>query len=134
MIVADVNLPIYLFVNSLFTQAASDALARDPHWLIPPLYKYELLNVLATHVRKNYFDIAHAMNVIDQIEKTVQVSSDPAREDVMRLSIVSRIGTYDCEYIALAQQAGTRVVTNDKEMRRAFPDVTISLEEFVAGK
>jgi predicted nucleic acid-binding protein len=133
MIVADVNLPIYLFVSSPFTQAAHDALARDPHWLIPALYKYELLNVLATYVRKNYFDIAHAMNVIDQI-KTVQVSSDPPREEIMRLSVVSRIGTYDCEYVALAQQAGTRVITNDKEMRRAFPGVTMSLEEFVAGK
>ena len=50
MIVADVNLPVYLFVSGSYTHLAKQVLGRDPHWLVPPFYRYELLNVMATHV------------------------------------------------------------------------------------
>lgn len=134
MIVADVNLPIYLFVNGSFTSLAAQVLARDPFWVIPPCYRYELLNVVATHVRKNEFDVAEALRVMREIARTVEVKNDPDRAEVLRLSVVSRIATYDCEYVALAGELGTRVVTNDQKMMQAFPGITVSMEDFAAGK
>ncbi len=134
MIVADVNLPIYLFVNGPFTSLAAEVLARDPFWVIPPCYRYELLNVIATHIRKNEFDVAEGLRVIREIARTVEVRTDPDRAEVLRLSVVSRIATYDCEYVALADELGTRVVTKDRKMLQAFPGITISLEDFAADK
>ena len=33
--------------------------------------------------------------------------------DVLRLSVTSRIATYDCQYVVLARRLGVRLVTAD---------------------
>lgn len=68
MIAADVNLLVYLFVPGPHTAVAAQSLVRDPVWVVPPVYAYEVLNVMATHVRKGEFDVAHALQVVRQIE------------------------------------------------------------------
>ena len=37
MIVADTNLIVYLFITGDKTSLAQEILAKDPHWIVPPL-------------------------------------------------------------------------------------------------
>ena len=48
------------------------------------------------------------------------------------LTLASRSGcsAYDCEFVALAQDLGVALVTNDREVLRAFPDTAVALAGF----
>ena len=134
MIVADVNLVVYLLVQGEFTPLAEWALRRDRRWVAPRSHRAELLNVLATTVRAGVIRADAFPPLWRRAYRTVATPTDPDPFDVFRLSVESRIATYDCEYAAMARQRRLRLVTNDRPMRRAFPDVAVSLEDFAAGK
>ena len=133
MIVADVNLLVYLFVRGPWTSFAEAALVRDPVWVTPPLYRYELLNVMATNIRAGVLTIDQAKRIMEEIERTVRVVADPDRTEVLRTSVASRLATFDCEYVVLAGTLGTRIVTADKGILSRFRDNAISIEDFAAG-
>jgi predicted nucleic acid-binding protein len=39
----------------------------------------------------------------------------------------SECSTYDCEFVALAMKLGTKLVTMDGKLLRAFPDTAVAL-------
>ncbi|MYM70104.1 hypothetical protein GTP45_25105 [Pseudoduganella sp. FT55W] len=43
----------------------------------------------------------------------------------------SSCSAYDCEFVALALMLGTKLVTMDKKLSRAFPQATVSLCQWV---
>jgi predicted nucleic acid-binding protein len=45
----------------------------------------------------------------------------------------SHCSAYDCEFVALAQDLKTRLVTLDKKILNNFPEVAVSIDEFVGG-
>lgn len=49
---------------------------------------------------------------------------------VLHLAGASGRSAYDCEFVALAEALGVRLVTADRELTRSFPDRAISLEDF----
>ncbi len=135
MIVADVNLLAYLLIGGPFTDAAQAVMVRDSDWVAPRLWRHEFLNILATTVRAGVFDESHAK----ALWKAAPVFLDDAAEEppapeVLRHSIASRIATYDCEYVALAEMLGTRLVTADRRVLSAFSHVALSIEDFAAGQ
>jgi hypothetical protein len=46
-----------------------------------------------------------------------------ASEQVLQLAHSSRCSAYDCEFVAAAQQLGVPLVTEDRAVLVAFPDV-----------
>ena len=46
MIVVDTNIIAYLHISGEFTPVAIQALEKDPHWIVPPLWQSEYRNVL----------------------------------------------------------------------------------------
>ena len=57
MIVADANVVAYLILQGQQTEWAQAVLRMDPEWRLPPLWRHELLNVLATFVRHEGADV-----------------------------------------------------------------------------
>ena len=51
---------------------------------------------------------------------------------VFDLAASSRLSAYDCEFVALADALGVPLVTEDRAVLKAFPDVAISMEAFLA--
>jgi hypothetical protein len=52
---------------------------------------------------------------------------------VMKKVALSTCSAYDCEYVALADDLGTMLVTSDRQILAAFPSLTTSLKGF-AGR
>ena len=52
---------------------------------------------------------------------------------VLRLAASSRLSAYDCEFVALAESLAVPLVTEDRAVLKAFPDVALTMEDFLAS-
>lgn len=133
MIVADTNLLAYLFLPGEHTLVAERVFEQDPEWLAPILWRSELRNVLAHYIRRDQLTLQQAVEIFHTAEFAVagrEFTVETAR--VLDLVEHSTCSAYDCEFVALAQDVGARLVTADGRVRKDFPDVAISPDEFVA--
>ncbi len=128
MIVVDSNVLAYLYLPGPYTQAAQSLLENSPPWAAPVLWRSEFRNILAGYLRRNVLSFAQAYAVQREAEG-LMADTEYAVDalGVLRLVHDSNCPAYDCEFIALAHQLGTRLVTMDKRMLRAFPDQAVAL-------
>jgi hypothetical protein len=54
-------------------------------------------------------------------------------ETVLKLAASSGASAYDCEFVALAMELGVPLVTSDRRLARAFPDLTRVLDDAADG-
>lgn len=55
----------------------------------------------------------------------------PVSLKVLQLINVSTCSTYDCEFVALANDLDIPMITVDKQILKQFPNTAILLDEFV---
>ena len=132
MIVVDTNVLAALWLPGGQVRAAERSLRRDPEWAAPLLWRSELRNVIATLLRRGVLDLATALSIIDAAEEHLagKEFAVPSAE-VLRLAEGSGCAAYDCEFVALAEELDVPLVTNDRQLLRAFPRRTQSLASFV---
>jgi predicted nucleic acid-binding protein len=63
MIVVDTNVIGYLFLSSEQSLFAERALKKDSEWAAPIIWRSELRNVLAQHMRKIIIKLEHAQRI-----------------------------------------------------------------------
>ena len=128
MIVVDSNVVAYLYLPGEHTASAEALLERDPDWSAPLLWRSEFRNILAGYMRRRTitFDQAHDLQAEAEsllIGSEFEVDS----RAVLELVRDSDCSAYDCEFVALADKLGTKLVTMDKKLLRAFPACAIAL-------
>ena len=131
MIVVDTNVIADIYIPGPRTSSAKEALLKDPEWCAPPLWKSELRNALALYLRKERLVFDDALKLLAEAESLVEdreFPPDSAR--ILRLVADSNCSAYDCEFVALAQELSTYLVTSDKRLIRAFPETAVPLETF----
>ena len=131
MIIADTNIIAYLALPSPYTELAEKLLLQEPDWSVPALWRSELRNVLALYLRKSLINFDEALAIQTEMEamfhdREYNVSS----LDVLLLITQSSCSAYDCEFVALAKSFGCKLVTMDKKLAQAFPDMTILLTDW----
>mgnify|MGYP005823648239 CR=1 FL=1 len=133
MIVADVNLIVYLIMGGPDGVHAQRILRHDPVWCAPLLWRSEFRNVLAAYIRQRDLDIADAWRA-HQLAGELLAGREytVSGEQVLGLIAASKCSAYDCEYVALADELDVPLVTADRELLRAFPGQTVSIREFAA--
>jgi predicted nucleic acid-binding protein len=131
VIVVDVNTVAYLWIPGELTSAAEKVLAKDPDWVAPQLWRSEFRNILAQYLRRDA--ITHPMmyrclnGAESQLDgKTYTIPSVL----VMKMVECSACSAYDCEYVALADSLGVKLVTADKQICREFPRIAVNLKDF----
>lgn len=131
MIVVDVNVVAYFFIEGDKTALARNVLQRDPDWRLPALWRHEFLNILATFARAGGATAAEARTLwrrgvqwLGGAEQAVDM------ESALAIAIAHRVSAYDAQYLALARQLGVRCVTEDGRLLRAFPDATRTMRAF----
>lgn len=131
MIVADTNLIVYLFITGDQTPLAQEVLAKDSHWIVPPLWQSEFRNVFAGYMRRG-MELSQAQEIMTDALLTLENRQvAPSSEKVFELVSKSDCTAYDCEFIALAQQLNILLVTSDKQLLQRFPGSAIALKEFI---
>lgn len=122
MIVVDTNVVAYLYLESEFTPRAEAQLRNDPDWAVPLLWRSEFRNILAGAIRRKALGFDAARQILSEAEGLLaggehEVDSQQVLERVRD----SDCSAYDCEFVVLAAQLGTRLVTMDGKLLKAFP-------------
>jgi len=128
MIVVDTNVLAYLYLPSVFTEAAEKLLERESDWAAPILWRSEFRNILAGYTRRKSLTFDQALMLQSEAESLLagaEYEVDSLR--VLELARDSNCSAYDCEFIALARTLDTRLVTMDAKLLRAFPGVAVPL-------
>lgn len=134
MIVVDTNVIAYLLIDGDHTAASRRAFGRDPDWCAPLLWRSELRNVLALYLRRGSMRLEQATALQESAEEILGAREYvPRSREVLALAATSGRSAYDCEFVVTAQQLGVPLVTSDRQLRHAFPTVTVSLESFGAS-
>jgi predicted nucleic acid-binding protein len=134
MIVVDTNVIGYLLLPNERSEQASWGLRKDSIWVAPRLWRSEFRNTLIVYVRARRFTLAKTQEIMDESLRLMTGREyDVDSSHVLRLAAASACSAYDCEFVALAEDLNVPLVTVDKQVLAAFPEVAISLDAFVAA-
>jgi predicted nucleic acid-binding protein len=135
VIVVDSNIIGYLYLSSARSEQAEQVLRQDSHWVAPLLWRSELESVLTLYLRRGHLSLTTARKIMDEALKLMagqEYEVRPAR--VLELAAESGCSAYDCEFVALAEELGVRLVTVDQQILRQFPAIASSPESFLASR
>jgi predicted nucleic acid-binding protein len=128
MIVTDSNIVAYFYIEGEHTDAATALYKREPQWAVPPLWRSEFRNILAGYLRRGTFTFEDALARQLAAETHLAKSEYPVdSHQILSLVRDSTCTAYDCEFIALAIQLNTKLITMDTKLIRAFPQHAVSL-------
>ena len=132
MIVVDTSVVAALYVQTPQTKRAEQALQRDPDWAAPLLWRSELRNVLATLGRTGRLDLPDAIDIAKAAEELIAGREFAVPSSaVLSAAVRSGCTAYDCEFVVLAADLGVPLVSLDRRLVKAFPDVSIALGDYV---
>jgi len=133
MIVADANIVAALVVPHEDSTLAERLLRADGTWVAPPLILSELRSVMAALVRNGRQSPEQGSALFSLAAEALEaVTFEPDARRVMELVQASGCSSYDCEYVAVAEELGCALVTRDAAVLRAFPEVAVR-PEAIAG-
>lgn len=135
MIVVDVNVLVYALLLGEHTERARAVLRTGSTIAAPLLWRYELANVLATHIRVDEMSSEHASALFGLAERLVHRDLTPGPiQGVLEICAQTGCSAYDSHYLYAAQTHDTVVVTNDQKMLRAAPTLATSIEAYLAQR
>ena len=114
MLLIDTSVVAYLLIEGDHSVSAQELWRRDPDWRSEALLLVELTNVLAASIATNRMTSALAEDILAKAitlldGKLVRI----ARTSVLSVAVRYRVTAYDARFLAVAQQLGTRLVTED---------------------
>jgi predicted nucleic acid-binding protein len=134
VVLADINVIAWLYLGGDPSARARALFAHDSDWRSEHFVLVELTNVLATVVRTRNMAVARAREVFKDARAMLErrlVEVD--HEDAIDFAHRYRVTAYDARFLVAAAALHSRLVTEDKALRRAAPALTRSLDEALAA-
>lgn len=133
MIVADTSLIASFFLETELTPLAKKVHKKAPIWIFPPLWREEYANVLAKFARKDVTKseedlLTHFEYTVAELEKYERKVNLSA---VLRLALRYKISVYDAHFVQLAIDHQMLLVTEDLEIIKKCPDISVSMHNFL---
>ncbi len=131
MIVVDTNVIAYLFIDGDFTDHAKNLLRKDQDWIAPVLWRSEFRNVLANYYKHQYYskiEVFLLMNKAEKLMKNHEYHIDS--RTVLETTMSSDCSAYDSEFISLAIDLNTPLITTDNKILKSFPGIAKSLTDY----
>ena len=126
----DVNVVAYLYLPGPFSAAAENLLLNDAEWATPKLWRSEFRNILTTYMRKNLLSLEQANTIFTSANDLLSNNEyEVSTLQVLQLAHDSGCSAYDCEYVALSYHLKLPIITADKALLKAFPDVAVALSQ-----
>ncbi|MEZ5593544.1 MAG: type II toxin-antitoxin system VapC family toxin [Gammaproteobacteria bacterium] len=134
MIVVDTNTIAYLYLPTENSGRVEELLKVDPIWTAPFLWRSELRNILCLYLRKELLDFETAASIQNQAESLLRNNEYGVNSvAVLSLAQASNCSAYDCEFVYLAKALNTKLITADKKLIKAFPDIAMRADEYIAS-
>ena len=134
MFVVDTNIIAALYVKGSYSEAVKQLHDRDQVWRTDPFALIELSNILATYERARYLTKALAKERLVDAQDFLRPHYFAVTHDAaLEMAIRYRTTAYDARFLALADQLGHRLVTEDAKLRAAAPALTQSVSEALAS-
>lgn len=122
MIVIDTNVLIVATINESFVEINSNKLFN--HELIAPmLCKTEFAHVLLKYLKGNHINIQQAHKAIELMTMALNFDTQSNPKSIFTLAEKFSITAYDAEFVALAIERETNLLTYDKVLLNTFPDI-----------
>jgi predicted nucleic acid-binding protein len=130
MLVVDANIVFPLVVRMPQSHDVRELFSIDPEWRADPFILIELSNILATYERIADLPRKEILPILANADSLLRsnflsISNEEALDTAMDFKITS----YDARYLAVAIRSRTPLITEDKRLRKAAPDHTISLAD-----
>jgi predicted nucleic acid-binding protein len=133
VIVVDANVLVYFWAGGPGARLAEAVLQRDAMWIAPLLWRSEFRSATLKLIRARRLTVDQGFAAIREAEnQMVGREYSVGSHSVLSLAVRSGCSTYDCEYVALADDLDVALVTFDGDVRRAFPARAVAPETFVA--
>lgn len=133
MIVVDSNVIAYCWINGDRTPLVHRLRRRDPQWHAPVLWRSEMRSILAGYWRDRSLTEAQARQVMAAAEAGMAGREHHlSSERVFEIVGTTRLSAYDCEFVALAIALGARLVTEDRAILAARPELACTVDQFMA--
>jgi len=130
LIVVDTNVLAYLLLGGPRTEQAEVLRRHHRQWAAPPLWRSEFRNVLKGYLRRDLLPFPKALVLMQEAEEILSAHEEKvSTEHVLKLVSSSRCSAYDCEFVAVAQHLSVLLITEDRAILTAFPDVAQSLHQ-----
>ena len=134
MIAVDSNILAYLLIDGGKTTDARLLLERDPDWHSDVFALVELTNILATTIRVGHLPSSRATAALAEAKAVVDAGLHAvAHAEALALADRFHVSAYDARYLGVALALGVPLVSEDRRLRRAAPDLTQSLAEALAA-
>jgi predicted nucleic acid-binding protein len=133
VIVVDSNVVAYCWIRGVRTEIAQRVRLRDSAWHVPILWRSEVRSALSGYVWRGTLEPDGAAAIMAAAEGALAGCEHlVASGVVLELAARSRLSAYDCEFVALAQSLAVPLVTEDAAVLKAFPEVAVDMEGFLA--
>ncbi len=132
MIVVDTNTIAYLYLPTDYTSDVEALLEKDPHWIAPLIWRSEFRNILSLYIRKSLIDLDTALQMQAQAEKLLSSNEYNVNSTtVLTLAKESGCSAYDCEFVSVAKSLNSILVTADKKLIAAFPQIATTAKDYL---
>jgi predicted nucleic acid-binding protein len=131
MIVVDTNVIAYLLIDGERSEMARAVWARDSRWMLPTLWRSEFLNILITSVRARvltWVDAERIWQVAISIFGESEV--EPSGTAVLKTASERNLSAYDAQFVVAAADLGVPLVTYDRRILNACPDIAVAADRF----
>ncbi len=133
MIVVDTNTIAYLYLPTEHTATVEMVLETDSSWIAPLLWRSEFRNILALYLRKEQIDLDTALQIQAQAEQQLSGNEYHVNSTtVLALASESGCSAYDCEFISIAKSLNLPLITADKKLIAAFPEIAMTAKTYLA--
>ena len=133
MIVVDSNVVAYYWINGPLTKIAQSVRAKDRDWHVPVLWRSEMRSILTGYLRDGTLSNGQVVGVMAAAEASFSGCEHIVpSERIFRIVTETRLSAYDAEFVALARTLAVPLVTADKAALKAFPEIALSMDAFLA--
>jgi len=134
MIAVDSNILAYLLIDGARTSEARLLLERDPDWHSDAFALVELTNILATTIRVGQIDVSRATTALVEAQAVIDAGLHAvAHAEALTLANRFGVSAYDARYLGVALALGVPLVSEDRRLRTAAPNLTQSLAEALSA-
>jgi predicted nucleic acid-binding protein len=113
-----------------FSEAVLTAIEQGAAPISPPIWMYEVINVLAAARKKKLIDQATALtfwNKVSKLVEVVEIQGKSTAHEILNVSERYHLTAYDAAYLELALREGFPLATLDKDLKKAAQTAGVHL-------